>query len=123
MSIEMREDGTIEVVDEGIVEIRDDDVIKKPRGVIVTKVIDDYIVYCNQKDLFFTTNEIGNEIMNHCDNCTFEELMKTLLDVFEGDKETITKSVRNHVGLLASIGLLEVERLECLKEDSFTNPK
>ncbi|KYK38862.1 MAG: PqqD family protein [Theionarchaea archaeon] len=123
MSIEMKEDGTIEVVDEGVVEIQDDDVIKKPRGVIVTKVMDDYIVYCNQKDLFFTTNEIGNEIMKHCDNCTFEELMKTLLDVFEGDKETITKSVRNHVGLLASIGLLEVERLEYLKEDSFTNPK
>ena len=123
MGIEMREDGTLEVVDKGLVEIRDDDVLNKPRGVVVTKVKYDYIVYSNKKDLFFTTNEVGNEILKHCNHCTFEELIKTLLKIFEGDEEVITKSVRKHVGLLASIGIIEVERLKADCEDSFKNPK
>ena len=123
MGIEMRDDGTLEVVDEGLVEIFDDDVLTRPRSVVVTKVMDDYIVYNNRKDLFFTTNEVGNEILKYCNNCTFEELIKILLTVFEGDKETIIASVRNHVGLLASIGIIDVERLQALREDSFTNPK
>jgi hypothetical protein len=123
MGIEMRDDGTLEVVDKGLVEIFDDDVLTRPRSVVVTKVMDDYIVYNNRKDLFFTTNEVGNEILKYCNTCTFEELVKILLTVFEGDKETIIASVRKHVGLLASIGIIDVERLHALREDSFTNPK
>lgn len=123
MGIELREDGTLEVVNEGLVEIRDDDVLVKPRSVIVTKVMDEYIVYNNKKDLFFTTNEVGNEILKHCNNCTFADLMKILLTIFEGDEESIVASVRTHVGLLASIGIIDVERLNALREDSITNPK
>ena len=123
MGIEMREDGTLEVVNEGIVEIYDDDMLHKPRAVVVTKVKDEYIIYNNRKDLFFTTNEVGCEILKHCTDCTFKELIDSLLTVLEGDTSQIIESIRKHVGLLASIGIIDVERLEQLREDSFKNPK
>jgi hypothetical protein len=123
MGIELREDGTLEVVDEGIVEIYDDDMLHKPRAVVATKVKDEYIIYNNRKDLFFTTNEVGYEILNHCTDGTFRELLDSVLPLFEGDQSHIIKSIRNHVGLLASIGIIDVERLEQLREDSFKDPK
>jgi hypothetical protein len=123
MGIELREDGTLEVVDEGIVEIYDDDMLHKPRAVVATKVKDEYIIYNNRKDLFFTTNEVGYEILNHCTDGTFKELLNSLLPLFEGDHSHIIESIRNHVGLLASIGIIDVERLEQLREDSFKDPK
>lgn len=123
MGIELREDGTLVVVDEDVVEIRDDDILNKPRSVILTKVRDDYIIYSNKKDIFFVTNRVGNEILERSTNCTFEDLSKSLLKIFEGDEDAIVKSARRFVGLLASIGLVEVERLKELREDSIMNPK
>ena len=123
MGIELRDDGTLEVVDEGIVDIFDDDMLHKPRAVVTTKVKEEYIVYNNRKDLFFTTNEVGYHILNHITDCTFQELLDIVLPLFDGDHTEIIASIRKHVGLLASIGIIDVERLEQLREDSLKNPK